>query len=369
MAEHLSPEPNNQPKQIELPTTRAIPDNELSLNLLLNSFALIEEYNSKNSIQASIDRISTQATIQNLVYRYPDANRSDLYQTSENTQKKMIHPYIHNSQQYYPESNINPDRGTFDHFLSEAIKTETEKQNFEAEQLTFFTGFNLTQIGLSLELVTINSNTILSVANQNYRSQNLEFNLDDGPKFLSFLGRLNPSDVSQNSFDSHLEKIGISLANQLLKNYDLYHPDDQTLELIINLEKITTEYQRLGIKGESLLLSDLSKLYQGGILREYVSAFRSGLLPTNQSVPQPEDWHFFYLTEQFLQKWNQTLDTLKKIKENPKAIGLYNQTKANLLNSIELSCSKIEASDPENNVFAPEYLNILSAIKEELKGI
>ncbi len=369
MAEHLSPEPNHQPKPTELPTTRAIPDNELHLNLLLNSFALVEEYNSKNSTQTSIDRISTQATIQDLIYRYPDADRSDLYQTSENNRRKMIQPYIHNSQQYYPESNINPDGSTFDHFLSEAIRIETEKQNFEAEQLTFFTGFNLAQVGLSLELVTVNSNIVLSVANQNYRSQNLEFNLNNAPKYLSFLNRLNPSDISQNSFDSHLEKIGTSLANQLLKNYNLYNPNDQTLELIINLQKITAEYQRLGIKGESLLLSDLSKLYQGGILREYISAFRSGLLPTNQSVPQPEDWHFIYQTEQFLQKWNQTLDTLKQIKRNPKAKDLYGKIKANLLNSIELSCSKIEASRTKNNVFDQKYLNILSTVKEELEDM
>lgn len=281
----------------------------------------------------------------------------------------MIHPYIHNSRQYYPKRNTSLSGGIFDNFLSEAIKTEKIKQAKESEKIFFSTYFSLNQIGLSLEPTTLKSNIILIVADQSYQPQTLEFNLDKGQKYLSFLSQLNPSDLAQNGLETYLEELTLSLANQLCGNYNLSKPTDQALELIINLGKITAECQRLGIQGKSLLLSDLSQLNQARILREYLSVYRSGLLPTDQSVPKPEDWPFFYPPENFLQKWNQSLTTLREIKQNSKARDLYYQLKFTLLNSIELSYSKIKASKSESDIIAPKYLDILFTIKEELKEI
>lgn len=72
-------------------------------------------------------------------------------------------------------------------------------------------------------------------------------NVQDGRRFVSFLQALQPDQVQETGLRPNLESLSEVLARQVLTNYDLKQPSDETLQLFGNLGNMVGEYKRLGM--------------------------------------------------------------------------------------------------------------------------
>lgn len=178
----------------------------------------------------------------------------------------------------------------------------------------------LNNIGLSLEPV---SGGVTMMAEGEAASQGeMMINVSDNNRFTSFLGALKPSQTENNALKANLEKVPPILCRQIMTSYNLFAPKQEAVELFKGMEKIISEYKRLGMTESVSELEEYFNHGKQGDLREYVAIKQRSLLAPPGKFFGPADWQGDTSNEGLEFRWNEALAILSKAKENPKAVDL-----------------------------------------------
>jgi hypothetical protein len=364
--ENLNPKSVNEPANV--PMARATSqETEISLDLLLSAFGEVVRVDSDNSTINVIEKICGELANNYVRDRFPDLDKKSITKKSEERRKRLVSNFI--SALYRGSDVIEAvsDDRTDGYTLIELVKVGKMRRAREAKMAVSFGNLGLSQIGLSLELEKNESDVELNIEGVDYTGQSLEFNLQDGKKFISFLSQINRQNFEKSQFSGYLQTVAASLTKQLLWHYDLAEPNSEALELLANLDEIVKEYQRLD-QGQLIeSLDTCNKRNKEGILKEYVLVYREGLSSDSRVKNNPAFWYKNYNPIEFRDKWSKTLNNLRVIRKNPKASEIYSQLKSDLLASIDPALSEIYNSTSYGDGVKLEYIDILFAMKGVLK--
>ncbi len=227
----------------------------------------------------------------------------------------------------------------------------------------------LDDAGLELQPVATG---VLTTADQegvpeNKRGSTMRLNLQDGKKFVSYLGRLNPDMMNDNDRES-LEEMTNILTVQLKGQYDLESADDRLLELMGSLDEIIQEYKRLGVGDCMVDLEKILEKAREGTLREYMMAEKLNLHKPFTKEGFVLNWHQDITPGGLEEKWNDVLDTLHRINQNPKAKNVYAQAVSTAKEAVSNAIAEVLVwkKDYYLSISNETYLGILRTVENRL---
>jgi len=254
------------------------------------------------------------------------------------------------------------DREEGEEFENPLGKISEEQQHMSASGLNVIHGDLLARVGLSLEPVTGKDNTVF-FEGQSAGSGEMRLNISDRGQFAGFLKGLSPDQVSETPLGENLATLTGVLNKQVLDNYSLNEPNDNTLSFLGSLGTIVDEYKRLGLSTEAEKLEEYLVHSREGNLREFVAVKASGLMQEPGKGFGPADWVGDASPSFLSRKWNEAFHILRSIRENPKAHDIYKQ----LLDQLNMSAahsreklSEIEYYTPEHRAALGEILTVAS---------
>lgn len=165
----------------------------------------------------------------------------------------------------------------------------------------------------------------------------MRVNIENGRKFVAFLHAVQPEQVQQTSLKPNLESLSGILALQVISNYDLKEPSDETLQLFGNLGQIVNEYKKLGMNEAVDRLNTYLQHARQGDLREFVLIERNNYLSEPGKNFGPADWQTDTSPEGLENRWDRALNTLIMTRDNPNAQALYRQLESHLLNCVSIA--------------------------------
>ncbi len=247
--------------------------------------------------------------------------------------------------------------------IGESIGKEAEHQQITSEALSVIHQGTLSRIGLSLE--PINGGATFMGLGQEASSGEMRANVSDGRRFVSFLHALQPDQVQATGLRPNLESLSGVLAAQVLTNYDLRQPSDETLQLFGNLGKIVDEYKRLGMGQSVERLQTYLEHSRQGDLREFVTVERNGYLSEPGHNFGPADWQADSGPESLKNRWGGAIEALRMSKANPKARPLYDQLHSHLLKCVKIARGDMKRLEEENAYSSPETRAEMAKVLEE----
>ncbi|MDX9893163.1 MAG: hypothetical protein RB292_01995 [Patescibacteria group bacterium] len=199
------------------------------------------------------------------------------------------------------------------------------------------------------------------------RGSTMRLNLQDGKKFVSYLGRLNPDMMNDNDRGT-LEEMANILTVQLKGQYNLESADDRLLELMGNLDEIIQEYKRLGAGDCVVDLEKILEKAREGALREYMMAEKLNLHKPFRKEGFILNWQQDITPGGLEEKWNNVLDTLHQINQNPKAKDIYAQAVSTAKEAVSNAIAEVLAwkKDYYLSTSNEVYLGILRAVENKL---
>jgi len=197
----------------------------------------------------------------------------------------------------------------------------------------------------------------------------MRLDIGDGKKFTAYLHSLREVTGSQ---AKGLAKVSEILALQLTKGYDLTNSEDERLlELAASLKNITSEYRRIAginptLEASAMLLEDVYSAVKDGCLREYILAKDEKLLlPIGREGFGPSRWHTDSSEEMYIKRWNEALEALSTINQNPKAKGLYEKARRNLLACLEYA--EKDMAQQKSSLLNNKIKGFVEATKRKLR--
>ena len=355
---------NNFGKNLDLPKET----DRLSVNdeLLMGTLVAVSEFNLCNSMYVSAQRIFDESARNYLLENCSGVKISDFDNEIKRISNNYMSVFLTKYSQNYREisfENYNPNLVPY---VYENMNREKIKQVEQGGEIAFFQGANLLQIGLSLNLVDEDTDhTTLTFGERKYKNKNIAFRLTNGDKFLNFLGQLDDGFLSTSTgMFKKLDSVFLSLGDQLLYHDDLAHPNDEVLELLTNMEKLASEYQRLG--GKAFVgFDDCLAVKKQGFLREYVTAYRRGWLPDKGKKEKLFSLPLTYSTNRLYNEWNQVMTDLRKIPDNPQASDFYEQLKLNLIGYVNSSLEMVGYRHFDRQT-EDDYNVVLYTVKKDL---
>ncbi len=332
----------------------------VDLALLKDNFERIGRFNDSNLILNVSERIVLG--LADKFYDQPSEAKEELIDD-------LFSPLLIGIQKNAPAVALDGSNRDASDYLSELLRDERARFDKQAAKIPLLTGASLDQIGLSLSLKEQTYLTGLRVAGEFYFGHNFDIELKNGGKYISFLKQLDPEIVAKNNLGHLINGMSSSLELQLDWFYDLSNPSDEALELLVNLDSIVAEYERLGVTGERMdaLVEAVNRKRQG-ILKEHLIAVRNDLYPDDGGKDSPVHWFENYDSNSFLDKWNETLDNLNEIKKNPKAADFYHDLKSWLIDSVGIAATEIKISRIIKEGDKQGYLNIIYAMRDRMES-
>lgn len=226
----------------------------------------------------------------------------------------------------------------------------------------------VTDIGLSLEPVSGKSGTIAGEG-ESAGAGEMRINIISHEHFTSFLGALEPQQLTTTGLKIHLEKLPTVLSQQILGSYDLQAPGEEALQLFAGMEKIIAEYKRLGMGEAVSRLQTYLEHGKIGDLREYVWVERKGLFSEPGKFFGPADWHTDSSPEMLDRRWSDATEILRLTKENPRSGDLYQRLQRHLDMCVESALSDLQTLKYLSPERKHEHQEILERAKQRLNEL
>lgn len=248
----------------------------------------------------------------------------------------------------------------------DSIPAEVEDEAGNQQVNAFFLASThknlLNNLGLSLEPVSGKSGFIQS-QEVSAEAGEMRINVDYQERFTTFLGALKPEQINNTGVNGGLEKLSSILSQQVLDNYNLQVPKEEALQLFGGLDKIVTEYKRLGMDKSVSGLETYLEHGKKGDLREYVATERRGLFSEPGHFFGPADWHTDSSPDMLEGRWNEAVAILEMTKENPRAGELYDKLQTHLDMCVNLAIDSLKTL----NYWEPDTKEKLGTVLEVAK--
>lgn len=245
----------------------------------------------------------------------------------------------------------------------EPVPTQLTKSIDEDSQQMTASGLNvihegtLNNLGLSLEPVSGKTSTIYTSEGA-VETGEMRLNIKDRSQFSAFLKALGKAQVTESPLGEHLGELTDILNKQILDNYNLDQPDDETLAFLGSLDTVVNEYKRLGLTTQAEQMEEYLQHSRQGNLREFVALKTSGLMQEPNEGFGPADWQKDASTEFLERKWQRAIVLLRQLRNNPNAQEMYRQ----LLDQLNRCLPLAQANLPELQYYTPERKQELSDI-------
>ena len=267
------------------------------------------------------------------------------------------------------EPNIESSKNEIQKTPVEHLNEETDNQQINAFFVISKHKNTLEKIGLSLIPSTEVANISLMKDGGQANQVQMMINIASKDHFIAFLGELQPSQMEPAGLKHNLEKIISMLSQQILKSYDLLAPNQEAMELFAGMKKIIEEYKRLGMNESILEIEEYYKHGTQGSLREFVAIKQKGLFSPPGKFFGPADWQIDSTPDMLEKRWNEATFILNSVKENPKAIELFEKLSEHLnmcvIHAIK-TLDNLTSFEPET---IKEYRIILEAAKQKIKEL
>jgi hypothetical protein len=244
----------------------------------------------------------------------------------------------------------------------ETVRTDEKTQQLTASGIGLIHEDILKRTGLDIEPVSGKAGVLIGFEGKTGVGE-MRINIGNRENFVNFLNKVNPKETKSSEFGNNLKKLSEILAQQIYDHYDLENPSDEALHLLSSLDKIIGEYKRLGVPVERLE-SYLVHARQGD-LREFIQIEKKSLLAEPGKSFGPADWQKDASPDFLRSRWNDAIETLRKVRENPNAQDLYNQLFDNLNRSLKLAEEDVDT--PGKDQAHQEYKDKLKPILEETR--
>jgi hypothetical protein len=198
----------------------------------------------------------------------------------------------------------------------------------------------------------------------------LRVHIVDGEKFTRYLRSQTENDPTDSQLEG-LAKIADTLGKQLTEGYDLSDGNNpEFLELVGSLGEITEVYTRLGEKNPKVtesatILAGIYEAVRGRHLHEYIWVKEARLLTPIATGFGPSTWHTDSSQEGYERNWNEALETLAKVRKNPKAKDFAEKLRAHLLESLEYA--EKDMKNRGNRLMNNKMEGFISSIKGKLQ--
>ncbi|MFH1367005.1 MAG: hypothetical protein ABIH38_03380 [Patescibacteria group bacterium] len=229
--------------------------------------------------------------------------------------------------------------------------------------------------GISLE--TIGTNRIFGADGERQASE-LRFNLSDRNKFIEYLKSIPPENLSPSQAEG-LKTVAESLTTQLAQEYQVTNPkDERMIELLGGLKEMNQAYDRLDPEKQNGLsraverLKKYDRASQGKHLKEYIAVEKAGLMAeVGGRNFGPSQWHTDATPEFYEEHWQQALEILKSLGDNPQAQNLQDQVRENLKASLAHARENLERNEESHLANSREafFLQVISRAEKELAKI
>lgn len=225
----------------------------------------------------------------------------------------------------------------------------------------------LNNIGLSLEPVSGKKASIHGEEGSAGEGE-MRINISSQENFTSFLSALKPERMEIPGLKNYLEKLPAILSVQVLDHYNLVFPEKETVQLFTGLEKIITEYKRLGM-GESVIgLERYLEHGKIGDLREFVAIERRHLY-SESGQWGPADWQKDSSPAYLESEWNEAIAILEMARANPKAQALFKKLISHLMRCVNIALENNETlnyNSPSFPEMKRQNQTILEVAKQKL---
>jgi len=228
------------------------------------------------------------------------------------------------------EPNIESSKSKTQKKPGELLGEEADDQQINAFFLISKHKNTLEKIGLSLEPTTEGVSISMMRDGGKANQVQLMINIANKDHFITFLSELKPSQMESTGLKHNLEKIIPMLSQQILRNYDLVAPKQEVMELFSGMKKIIEEYKRLEMREFILELEEYYEYGTKGALREFVAIKQKGFFSPPGKFFGPADWQIDSSPDMLEKRWHEATFILNKIKENPKAIELFEKLSEHL---------------------------------------
>ena len=217
--------------------------------------------------------------------------------------------------------------------IAEEVAEKEEQEKISLDNLNRRIKPILDATGLSLEPVR-GSATLYGPEGEQQTSE-MRLNLADGKKFVGYLEALDKKTVTESQRHG-LDIVPSILVTQLISQYQLENPDDdRVLEFFGSAQKIIDNYLRLGLHKSVENLAQYLDIARKGYLREFLAARSAQILDLpGAKTFGPSKWHTDTTEEEYIRRWNIAFDALEKIRNNPKATELLQNSIKNLKDCI-----------------------------------
>lgn len=243
-----------------------------------------------------------------------------------------------------------------------------EQQHMSALRLSVVHGDLLKDIGLSLDPVS-GKEGIAFFGGKRAESGEMRLSIGNRGQFTAFLKGLMPEQVSKTSLEENLTSLANVLNKQILDNYDLKEPDDETLSFLGSLGTIVAEYKRLGLTSEARKLEEYLIHSGEGNLREFVEIRTNGLMQKPGEGFGPADWVKDSDPKFLTRKWDEALAVLRNASRNPKAHGLHKELLAHLKKCVVIAQKNLEGIKNYTSENKAKLKEILAKAADELTGL
>lgn len=264
---------------------------------------------------------------------------------------------------FKPEEGEKPSSKT-------GLSDEEGKQQMDAFFLKAAHKGVLGNIGLSVEPVSGKTATMM-VAGDSAQDAQMRVNIGDRDRFTSFLAAVDPDQIEKTDLKKHLEELSSILSKQVLDHYNFETniAGDEVLQLFGGLEKIITEYKRLGM-GKAVEKLEVYLMHgRDGDLREYVSIERRGLLSEPGKSFGPGDWQTDSTPDHLESRWSEATGILRMARDNPKASKLHQQLQEHLFLCVDLALESVESLEYLSDETRRRDREILSEAKERINEL
>lgn len=254
-------------------------------------------------------------------------------------------------------------RITLDRFEPEksSIIEEEGKQQIDAFFLLSKHQNTLENMGLSLESLSGKTGKIFTGEGEAGESQ-MRINVTHHERFTAFLGALDPQQVEVSGLKGNLEQLTQILSQQVFDNYDLQAPGHEAIQLFSGMDKIISEYIRLGMEQATVKLETYLAHGKKGDLREHIAVEKYHLLSEpNSGHFGPGDWQWDTNEEQLAQKWANALNVLNMAKANPNAKEYFDQLSKHLSKCADVAMGNLTNDEKSHN--RPGYPKIMENLK------
>ncbi len=193
--------------------------------------------------------------------------------------------------------------------------------------------------------------------------------IEDKESFFSYLKNLRKENLPDNESDL-LSEIADNLIYQLLSTYNLDDPEDEEmLNFVSSLEKIISEYERIGKEEEASILKEFLPSLQGGYLKEYVKAKKRGFL--NDGTISPFQYKILK-PEEYREEWEENVREIRRMAKNSRAKDFLLIIIGNIRRILNYQSKKIkeDSSFREKELYLPqneEAINCLEEIEKSLR--